>query len=167
MEELDYLGIFKEFNKKKIKYIVCGGIAVNLLGIPRMTYDLDLLLKLEDENLNKFVKLMKRLGYKAKIPVDIEDFAKKKKRDDWIKNKDMKAFCLVNPKATVKEIDIVIDSPVTYDKAITNTKKIKLQRMRIPVIGIKDLIKMKKKSGRKQDYSDIRYLEVKLEEQKE
>jgi len=166
MEELDYLGIFKEFNKKKIKYIVCGGIAVNLLGIPRMTYDLDLLLKLEDENLNKFVKLMKRLGYKAKIPVDIEDFTKKKKRDDWIKNKDIKAFCLVNPKAIVKEIDIVIDSPVTYDKAITNTKKIKLQRMRIPVIGIKDLIKMKKKSGRKQDYSDIRYLEVKLEEQK-
>ena len=79
MEELDYLGIFKEFNKKKIKYIVCGGIAVNLLGIPRMTYDLDLLLKLEDKNLNKFVKLMKRLGYKAKIPVDIGDFAKKKK----------------------------------------------------------------------------------------
>ncbi len=166
MEELDYLGIFKEFNKKKIKYIVCGGIAVNLLGIPRMTYDLDLLLKLENENLNKFVKLMERLGYKAKIRVDIEDFTKKKKRDDWIKNKNMKAFCLVNPKAIVKEIDIVIDSPVTYDKAITNTKKIKLQRMRIPVIGIKDLIKMKKKSGRKQDYSDIRYLEVKLEEQK-
>jgi len=166
MKELNYTGIFKEFNKKKIKYIICGGIAVNLLGIPRMTYDLDLLLKLEDENLNKFVKLMKRLGYKAKISVDIEDFAKKEKRDDWIRNKNMKTFCLVNPKATVKEIDIVIDSPVTYDKAITNIKKIKLQGMKIPVIGIKDLIKMKKKSGRKQDYSDIRYLEVKLEKQK-
>jgi len=76
----------------------------------------------------------------------------------------MKTFCLVNPKATVKEFDIVIDSPVTYDKAITNIKKIKLQRMKIQVIGIKDLIKMKEKTGRKQDYSDIRYLEVKLEE---
>ena len=36
---LDYLGIFKAFNEKGIKYLVVGGIAVNLYGIPRMTCD--------------------------------------------------------------------------------------------------------------------------------
>jgi hypothetical protein len=54
---LDYLAIFKRLNEKKIKYIVVGGIAVNLYGIPRMTYDLDLLLDLEDENLRRFLSL--------------------------------------------------------------------------------------------------------------
>ena len=40
-KSLDYIGIFKELNKRKIRYIICGGLAVNLLGIPRMTYDID------------------------------------------------------------------------------------------------------------------------------
>jgi hypothetical protein len=40
----DYLAIFKKLNERKIKYIVVGGIAVNLHGIPRMTYDIDLIL---------------------------------------------------------------------------------------------------------------------------
>jgi len=51
---LDYLGIFKRLNEEKIKYIVVGGMAVNFLGVPRMTYDIDLLLYLEDKNLRKF-----------------------------------------------------------------------------------------------------------------
>lgn len=47
---LDYLAIFKKLNEKEIRYIVAGGIAVNLYGIPRMTYDVDLILDLEDKN---------------------------------------------------------------------------------------------------------------------
>lgn len=49
-EMLDYLAIFKKLNEKGIRYIVTGGIAVNLYGIPRMTYDVDLILDLEDKN---------------------------------------------------------------------------------------------------------------------
>lgn len=49
-EMLDYLAIFKKLNEKEIRYIVAGGIAVNLYGIPRMTYDVDLILDLEDKN---------------------------------------------------------------------------------------------------------------------
>ena len=77
---LDYLGIFKGLNAKKVKYIVVGGMAVNFYGIPRMTYDIDLLLYLEDENLEKFLNLMRGWGFKPKVPVDIMDFAKKENR---------------------------------------------------------------------------------------
>jgi len=51
---LDYLGILKKMNEKGVRYIVVGGIAVNLYGIPRMTYDIDLMLDLEDKNLKNF-----------------------------------------------------------------------------------------------------------------
>ena len=50
----DYLSLFRELDKEKIKYIVVGGVAINFLDIPRMTYDLDLLVDLEDKNLKKF-----------------------------------------------------------------------------------------------------------------
>ena len=109
---LDYLGIFKSFNDKKIKYVVVGGLAVNFHGVPRMTYDVDVLLDLEDKNIAKFLSLLKSWGFKPKVPVNIMDFAVKDKREDWIKNRNMKAFNLVNPDWAVSEIDIVIDSPV-------------------------------------------------------
>jgi 3-phosphoglycerate kinase len=155
---LDYLGIFKELNKKKIRYIVVGGMAVNFHGIPRTTYDIDLLLYLEDKNLKKFLQLMKKWGFKPRVPVDIMDFANKTNRQDWIKNKNMKAFNLVNPDWAVREIDIIIDSPVDYQKAVKNVKISKLYDVNIPTISISDLILMKSKSNREQDKSDIENL---------
>jgi hypothetical protein len=36
------------------------------------------------------------------------DFADETKRQDWMKNKRMKAFSLTNPKWAISEIDIII-----------------------------------------------------------
>ncbi|MBI5198420.1 MAG: hypothetical protein HZA09_00125 [Nitrospirae bacterium] len=155
---LDYLAIFRKLNERGIGYIVAGGIAVNLYGIPRMTYDIDLLLDLEDENLKRFLQLLKKWGFKPKVPVDIMDFAKKEKRDDWIRNKNMKAFNLVNPEWAISEIDIIINTPVNYEQASKNINYMSLYGVSIPLISIDDLIKMKEKTGREQDGADIRYL---------
>lgn len=155
---LDYIAIFKKLNEERVKYAVAGGIAVNLHGIPRMTYDIDLLLELEDENLNKFLRLVKRWGFKPKVPVDIMDFAKKEKREDWIRNKNMKAFTLVNPAWAISEIDLIINTPIDYKKASKNINRITLRDVSIPVVSIDDLIKMKQKTSREQDKADIKYL---------
>lgn len=163
---LDYLGIFKEFNTKKIKYIVVGGLAVNFYGIPRATYDVDLLLYLEDNNLNRFLSLMKEWGFKPKVPVDIMEFADKDKRQNWINNKNMKAFNLVNPDWGISEIDIIIESPVDYKQAVKKIELVKLQGVNIPTIAIDDLIKMKRITSRQQDARDIVNLRKVKNEQK-
>ena len=131
---LDYIELFRELNRKRIRYIVVGGIAINLHGIPRMTYDVDLILDLEDKNLKNFLGLLKKWGFKPKVPVALMDFSKKDKRTDWIKNKNMKAFCLLNPDWAISEIDIVIDAPVDYKKISKAIKRIQLQDISIPVI---------------------------------
>jgi predicted nucleotidyltransferase len=161
---LNYLDIFKEFNNKKIKYIVVGGVALNFYGIPRMTYDIDLLIALEDENLRRFLSLMKKWGFRPKVPVNIMDFAIENKRKGWIKNKNMKAFNLVNPKWPISEMDIIIDTPVNYEKASKNFKIFRLQGISIPVISMIDLIKMKQTANRIQDKQDIKNLKKILNE---
>lgn len=163
---LDYLGIFRQLNKNKIKYIVVGGTAVNLLGIPRATYDIDLLLYLEDKNLKKFLNLLKAWDFKPRVPVAIMDFADIKKRESWIKNKNMKAFNLVNPDWAIREIDVIINTPVDYKKAIKSAKNIKLHGVNIPTISVADLILMKSESHREQDKADIRNLRKILNENK-
>lgn len=163
---LDYIGIFKNLNEEGVRYIVVGGIAVNLYGIPRMTYDIDLLLDMEDDNLEKFLQLLKGWEFKPKVPVDVMDFAEKDKREDWIKKKNMKAFNLVNPEWAISEIDIVVDSPIDYKKGYQGIKHIMLHGVSIPVISIDDLIKMKQITERQQDKADIRYLKELKNEKK-
>jgi len=46
--------LFKSLADNKVKYLLCGGLAVNLYGIPRMTADVDLLIDWEKENIEKF-----------------------------------------------------------------------------------------------------------------
>ena len=155
---LDYIQIFRELNERGIKYIVVGGVAVNLYGIPRMTYDIDLLVDLSEKNLINLLNLLKEWDFKPRLPVDVTDFTKKDKREEWIKSKNMKAFTFVNPEWAISEIDIVIDSPVDYETAIKRVKHIRISDTPVPIISIDDLIKMKEVSGREQDKSDIRYL---------
>ncbi|MDD5353581.1 MAG: hypothetical protein PHF95_00155 [bacterium] len=164
---LDYLGIFKELNKKKIKYLVVGGLAVNLYGIPRMTYDIDLLLSFDDDNMSNFLKLIKIWEFKPKVPANILDLKDENKRNDWIKNKNMKAFCLVNPAWAIAEIDILIQSPVDYQTAIKHCRRIGVKDISVPVISIKDLIKMKQASDRLQDKEDVKNLRRIIADEKE
>ena len=120
-----------------------GGLAVNLHGIPRMTYDIDLILDLEDENLRRFLGLLSEWGFKPEVPVDIMEFANKEKRDSWIQDKNMKAFNLVNPDWAMSEIDVVINTPIDYKKGIRNADYILLDDISLPTISMDDLIKMK------------------------
>lgn len=68
--DLDYKNIFKELNELATDYLVVGGLAVNFHGIPRMTYDIDLMINLQPENILKLVTKFTQWGYRPKIPVD-------------------------------------------------------------------------------------------------
>ena len=155
---LDYLGIFKKFNNEGVRYLVVGGLAMNLLGVPRVTYDIDILIDMEDDNIRALLQLTKEWGFKPKVPVSILDFADQSKREEWIATKNMKAFNLVNAKWALSEIDIIIDAPIAYAEARKRAKKISVQGVPIPVISIDDLIKMKQAAGREMDKADVQYL---------
>ncbi len=85
--ELDFQTIFKELNGLGIDYLVVGGLAVNFHGVPRMTYDIDLMILLESENILKLVIKLTQWGYRPKIPIDPRDLADEMKRNSWIHEK--------------------------------------------------------------------------------
>ena len=89
--------LFRTLNQKRIKYLVAGGVAVNLYGIERATADIDIVLKLDKKNLLKFVDAAKRLGLRPKDPVRLEDFTEEEKRKHWLDTKGMKVFSLYDP----------------------------------------------------------------------
>ncbi|UCB57165.1 MAG: hypothetical protein JSV30_00825 [Candidatus Omnitrophota bacterium] len=152
-----YEETLRAFQKQKVKYVLVGGIAVNLLGAMRSTADLDILVEMSDNNLRKTVKILKRQGYYVKQPVDPISIAIREIREDWIKNKHMKAFNFYK-EDELKEVDIIIESPVSFKEARNSAIRIKAGDLTLPVISIDKLIKMKSKAARLVDKLDIEEL---------
>lgn len=152
-----YEEIFRAFQQEKVKYLIVGGLAVNLLGSLRSTADMDILVQMSDENLRKIVSILKKKGYRVKQPVDPMGIADAKIRHEWVHNKHMKAFNFYK-EDEMKEVDIIIESPLSFEKAKKGMVRIDMDDLILPVISIDHLIKMKKKSGRTVDKLDIEEL---------
>ena len=161
--ELDFQTIFKELNQLGIDYLVIGGLAVNFHGVPRMTYDIDLMVLLEPENILKLVTKLTQWGYKPKIPIDPRDLAVETKRNSWVQDKGMKALNFYSETLPIGEIDIVIDTPIPYEELRNRAVRVELQDDKIPTVSIHDLIELKLRAGRKQDLADVEHLRIVLE----
>ena len=149
-----YEEIFRAFQKQKVDYLIVGGIALNLLGSQRNTFDLDIVAELSDSNLRKIVTILKKRSYRAKIPSDPMGIANEKIRNNWIKNKHMKALNFYRKDGRA-EVDIVIMTLASYSRMKTKRVFVKIKDLNLPVVSIDDLIKMKKKAGRLIDKADI------------
>ena len=150
-----YEEIIRKFNNAGVKYAIVGGVAVNLHGHIRMTADLDIVLELEDSNLAKAITTLRESGFVCKIPVDPMGLADSNTRNDWIKNKNMKAL---NFYRDTDEVDLVVDTPVKYEEATKTIFAVK--NINYPVVSKEDLIKMKEVSNRHHDMDDIKKLKI-------
>lgn len=157
-DKLHFFELFSALNKKKVRYLVAGGVAVNLYGIERATGDIDIVVHLEQHNLEKFVEVMKELGFRPKIQVKLEHLLSKEIREEWIREKGMKVFSVYDPQNPYFLLDVFIEEPFDFDKVYEERKSIKAGNVRIPLVPIKRLIEMKKKVGRPQDIADVYYL---------
>ena len=154
-----YEDILRDFKKQKVKYILVGGLAVNLHGALRHTADLDILVEMSDENLKKVIQTLKKKGYRVRQPVDPMGMAVKEIREDWIREKNMKAFNFYKD-GELKEVDIIIRSPISYEKAKRGSVRVQAGDLTLPVMSINDLIRMKQKAGRAVDLLDVSELKI-------
>ena len=153
-----YERIFRILQRQKVDYLIAGGMAVNLYGVPRFTKDLDILVHPSKENLVRLVKALDILGFRSRVGIKLIELAEPVNWEKWKKEKGLIAFNLFNPQKAHEEIDILMDSPVSFSEAKKRNFNLKLGSLRLHVVSIEDLIKMKKRAGRKQDLADIEAL---------
>ena len=153
-----YENIFNVFNNHNVKYLVVGGVAINLLGIPRSTADLDIFVDLAEDNLKKIIDILIELEFKPRLPIPPRDILDEKKRTEWINEKNLFAFTFYNAKKTYQELDILLGASLNFTLAWARKTTVKAGDISIPVISVSDLIALKKVAGRKKDISDIKAL---------
>jgi len=150
--------VFKNLNKAKIKYLVVGGVAVNLHGYVRFTGDLDILVLLEEPNLEKISKVMKKLGYSERLPVSVMSLKDEDQVKEWLEKKNMKAFTFHPPKNNPLQIDIIIEESLKFNQVSKDKVTKRIDNVSIPLVSIDQLIKMKRKAHRQQDITDLEAL---------
>ncbi|MDZ4712731.1 MAG: hypothetical protein SGI89_10455, partial [bacterium] len=69
------INVVKELDKNKIPYAIIGGQASLMHGVVRFTQDIDIVLGIAIDEINKFQKLISKLNFEYLVE-NPEDFAK-------------------------------------------------------------------------------------------
>lgn len=154
-----YLDLFRALEKEEVRYLIVGGVAVNLHGAERMTMDVDLMLGLDAENLGRFLRAARLMGLKpAILPVRLEQLCDAATVESWIRDKHMLALQLRGPQIEAPSVDILIKPVVPFDDAYGRRARMKVEDVTVSVADPRDLIALKSGTGRQIDESDIRAL---------
>ena len=156
--QLFYEDIFRKLGENQVKYLLIGGIAVNLYGVQRATGDIDLLLFMDHGNLLKFISIMKEAGLVPKLPVKAEDLADPTKIKTWREEKNLKAFSFIAPDNPYIVVDVMVEESLPFDDIFKRRNQIKAWGIELSVVSLADLIKLKEIAGRSQDLADVEAL---------
>lgn len=153
-----YEAVFRALADRGVRYLVVGGMAVNLHGVPRLTADLDVMADLGRKNLAMLVECLARLGYRPRPPVVPEDFLSAQRRAQWRRTKHMVMFTFQHPVHPEQQVDIFVKNPIAFGEAWRARKRLKAGGIEIPLISLDHLIRLKRQAGRRQDRSDLQAL---------
>ena len=84
-----------------------------------------------------------------------EQFIDDKQRDRWKKEKGMIVFSFVSRQPPFQMIDMFVNEPIRFSDLYSKKKDMRIEGIKIPLIGIDHLLKLKKQAGRAKDLDDI------------
>ncbi|MBK6799665.1 MAG: hypothetical protein IPG76_23570 [Acidobacteria bacterium] len=137
--------VFASFQKHKVKYVVIGGIAAVLHGVPRATFDLDILIEASRDNVNHLLNALLEadLGSAALITID---------------------ELLANEITVFKDrvrIDVQTSTPgLKFEDAWKNCLTMNYLGQEFYVASKADLISSKLSAGRPIDLEDVKMLTI-------
>ena len=141
--------VFSSLQRHKVRYVVIGGIAAVLHGVPRATFDLDILIDTNTDNARKLLDalLEAKLGTAAMTT------------PEELLSQEITIF-----KDRVR-IDVQTSTPgLKFEEAWEHRETMDYQNQKFYVASKEDLIASKKASGRPVDLEDVRLLELEANE---
>lgn len=145
----DYKELLILLNDNNVEYLVVGAFALGFYGAPRNTGDIDIWIKVSEENAVRMLKTLIEFGFSS-LNLDKQTFLEKGT-----------VLQLGYPPI---RIDIITEiSGVEFEDAYKKRITLEKSDVKIDLISKEDFIKNKKASGRLKDLADIESLSKTLE----
>lgn len=148
-----------------VRYLVVGGLAVNAHGYLRFTKDVDLVIQLVPDNIERALGALATLDYRPLVPITAAQFAQASNRERWIREKNMQVLQLWSDRHRETPIDVFVYEPFPFDREYARAMVKPLSADReLRFVTIPTLIEMKLLADRAQDRIDIENLRMRLVE---
>ena len=137
--------VFRCFQAHDVRYVVIGGIAAILYGVPRATFDLDILIEATPENARRLLDALRDAGFGTAALTD----------EDHILANEITIF-----KDRVR-LDVQTSTPGLHFAAAWDARNaVEFQGQTFFLVSKQDLIASKKAAGREKDLEDVRLLSL-------
>ncbi len=144
---------------ESVQYVLVGGLAVQLHGFLRSTFDVDLVLAMDDTNLVRFISVAKKFGLVPAMAVSIDSIRDAVLIEKWQREKGMLAFSLRETQVGGSVVDIIVRPEVPFEKLKVNAAVGELFGRQVRIASIDDLLVMKRSANRPKDQIDVIALE--------
>ncbi len=136
--------VFRCLEAHEARYLVIGGVAVGLHGIPRTTFDLDILIETSEMNAQRVLDALLEAGIGAASLTSARDVLTQE-------------ITILRDRL---QIDIQTATPgIQFQRAWESRATKDYEGIGIPVVSREDLISSKRAAGRPRDLEDARLLE--------
>jgi hypothetical protein len=140
-----YQAVFRSLNSHDVRYVVIGGIAAVLHGVPRATFDLDLLIDAAPENARRLLDALRDAGLGTAALTTPDDLL----------GHEITVF------KDVVRIDVQTATPgITFEDAWAQRQTMTHGGEPFHVLSREDLIATKRAAGRRVDLEDANVLEA-------
>lgn len=137
-------GVFASLSSHEVQYLVIGGIAAVLHGVPRATFDLDILIRPDRENAERLLQALLSAGLAtASLTTPGEVLANE--------------ITIFQDRV---RIDVQTSTPgLEFDEAWRRRETMSYEGQPFFVVSKEDLVASKRASGRAVDLEDVQVLE--------
>ncbi|HLP44959.1 MAG TPA: nucleotidyl transferase AbiEii/AbiGii toxin family protein [Candidatus Kapabacteria bacterium] len=128
MSELDILKLVSSrLNDADVDYMLSGSVALTFYGKPRMTRDIDIVIVIPPQEIDRFVKIFEQDFYIDRDMVE-----------DAVRNQSM--FNIIHLETVIK-VDFIIRKNQEYRiLEFSKRKKMQLEEQEVSVVSLEDLI---------------------------
>ena len=137
--------VFRSFQQREVRYVVIGGIAAVLHGVPRATFDLDILIDPTPDNAHRLLAALAEAGMGTAALTTAEKV-------------------LANEITVFKDrvrVDVLTTAPgLTFERAWSERQTMSHTGQSFFVVSKLNLIASKRACGRPVDLEDARLLEL-------
>jgi predicted nucleotidyltransferase len=137
----EFIGLLE---KHAVRYVIVGGYAVGVHGFPRYTGDIDFYIAVSDENAELLLKVFAEFGFSG-LGLSKQDF--------------LEPESVIEIGREPQKIQILTDiDGVQFEECYANRLTVSVGSLKIPFIGLEDLIRNKSASPRAKDRIDLEEL---------
>jgi hypothetical protein len=142
-----------------VRYLVAGGLAVGAHGYLRFTKDVDIVIQLIPDNIERTFTALASLGYRPIVPITMKQFSNSELRQSWVRDKGMQVLQFWSDAHRETSVDVFVTEPFAFDEEYARALVTPLHdKLSIRFVSLATLIRMKEEANRPQDRADIEQL---------